>query len=492
MSSPTSWTRTVLIAIALVTGCITNVDVGQSELTNYPERQSVLGSFFGSARTAFADLNTDGYDDLVVWTHGAQAWWGNDGGLEEPPSVYVYYGSAAGLPRTLGPDDADVSLSARDGEWISTIVVQDIDEDGAADLVVHAPITSSGDHNRYPAFPGRYLPEGEGSVYVVSGGTTWTSGTLEAMGHRTATYRTGEDVVLRTPYPHVDLDGVAGAEFLTRSYYESGVADQIFVRSLETGEVRATLSASSPYGTLQPRAIYDYDGDGHDDVVALYGRAEVADEFHPEQWQEFGLAIFLGPIDGDRVEGDENTISTQLVRVPPSVFDHVYGGYVREGDVRVAVGLFTPDDDRLDMLMVSDSGQGYVIKGNDAVADTFPPRAAGVEGTFWTSAGELESVQHVPAASGAPIDRLLLVTTHEVAIVSPRLGGTAEYPRAEPVVHASIDLTDQPAAHWWRYTVGGASFGDIDGDGKLDVALGTGRQPDQEDTRVHVLYGFGG
>ncbi|XP_020637215.3 phosphatidylinositol-glycan-specific phospholipase D [Pogona vitticeps] len=89
-----------------------------------------------------ADLNQDGYDDLVVGAPGYSQL-----GRIQTGRVYIVYGNQSGLPRgDLDLDqEADEILegSKISGRFGSAIAVLDFNEDGVLDLVVGAPSVGS-------------------------------------------------------------------------------------------------------------------------------------------------------------------------------------------------------------------------------------------------------------------------------------------------------------------------------------------------------------
>jgi len=102
---------------------------------------------------ASGDINGDGVDDLVV---GAPL--GDPGGLLNAGETYIFYGPLG--PGTIDPADADVTIYGVDPKSQSgrNLAISDVNDDGAADLIVGALTTDPGD--------GR---PGAGEIYIVFG-----------------------------------------------------------------------------------------------------------------------------------------------------------------------------------------------------------------------------------------------------------------------------------------------------------------------------------
>ena len=85
------------------------------------------GDFAGSA-VAFADVNGDGYDDVVV---------GAEGEADSAGAVYVVLGSAAGIGTiNLSAADAKLTGEVADDEAGSAVAAGDVNGDGYADIIV--------------------------------------------------------------------------------------------------------------------------------------------------------------------------------------------------------------------------------------------------------------------------------------------------------------------------------------------------------------------
>jgi hypothetical protein len=137
--------------------------------TVLPPSASSAPLFFADTLAAAGDLNGDGFPDLAV----------NEWGPEiEPGRVYVYLGSADGLPM-----DPTVTLTSPDGGSFGTEVVfaGDLNADGFSEIAVSAPAAASS--------AGRVF------LYFGAGGSTFATTPTVTLNRATATQtRLGESL----------------------------------------------------------------------------------------------------------------------------------------------------------------------------------------------------------------------------------------------------------------------------------------------------------
>ena len=122
---------------------------GQTGVLLWTFTSEAAGDSFGVSVSGAGDVNNDGYDDLIVGAYG------NDAGGDDAGRAYVYSGQNGALLRTF------TGAAAGDHFGVSVSGAGDVNNDGYADLIVGAQYNSAGGTNA-------------GRAYVYSG----RSGTL--------------------------------------------------------------------------------------------------------------------------------------------------------------------------------------------------------------------------------------------------------------------------------------------------------------------------
>ena len=198
-------------------------------------------AYFGNSVAGAGDLNSDGYDDIIVGAPNETA--------DYCGRVAVYYGSATGL--TMPSVAPDWAVENQCGSFGYSIASGDVNGDGYGDIIVGAPSYSSGQ-------------TGEGAIFIYTGGpggmpgtTTWATQSNQigaGMGVvGTAADVNGDgfdDIIAGAPY----FDNGQIDEGQTRVYLgASGCVDPPDVTLNFTGLVCRldpvmTLTAGSPAG----------------------------------------------------------------------------------------------------------------------------------------------------------------------------------------------------------------------------------------------------
>jgi len=486
MSSRTNITLFGLLWTALLPACVDDAVVGTSGQINVALPQATLGEFAADSSTAIADVDGDGFGDLVVWTNAVlplpeDLVYDSDG---PRIGVYVFLGGEARFPAQLDQADADVRLTLQENEFVARVAGQDLDGDGKAELLVHVAVEST---DNFPSVPTSRNGEA-GSLYVLRGAAL-TPGVhaLESIAEATPAYAYGREYVVHAPYAYRDLDGVAGAEFLTEPYRltPTGVAS-INVRDVATGETRARLLAPE-LEYLDVRGVLDHDGDGSSDVAVTYVRLreELSDASPTDRasWGEVGIGIFYGPLTGDITLGDEGTQRFFI----PLLFLARHESFVLGGAARTVVGDACGDETDdvvlpLEVPFCLVGGSREVVQSEALTRLHLGPPTFIESPLSWLMIARLEGQERSRLFS---MGRDAFATSRAM-FSAPGSGGMLE---AGLLNRAELQ-SGEPGTPLFTHL--GGAMGDLDGDGLLDVALGSQARGLQQGSFVHVVYGFGG
>jgi hypothetical protein len=196
---------------------------------------------FGNAAASGGDVNGDGFDDMVV---GAPFY---DDGASGQGRVFLYPGSALGPPTTAAWTGIPVSASARYGE--SVAIARDVNGDGYDEVLIGAPGISSAElFYGSPSGPG-VSPAWSVSTSGFFGAAVASAGDVNGDGYG--------DFMVGAP------NASNGQSFEGRLYLFLGSPtgpSSTPHRTLESNVVGASFGHSLA-------AAGDIDGDGYDDIL---------------------------------------------------------------------------------------------------------------------------------------------------------------------------------------------------------------------------------
>ncbi|MBK7153419.1 MAG: hypothetical protein IPL19_02720 [Sandaracinaceae bacterium] len=498
MSSRTNITLFGLLCSGLIQGCVDDAVVGTSGQITIDLPQTTLGAFAYDSSTAIADVNNDGTGDLIVWTNASQPFdfEFENGEVTLPPvGVFVFFGGEGHFEGQLGPADADLTLTIPEAKFVGRVAAQDLDGDGIVDLIVHLVAEPS---RHFWPMPVRSSvgPHGvDTGVYVVKGGSLPTGvHPLTAVAQHTPAYGFTSEYMVHSPHEFQDLDGVPGQEFLTEPYCLVDVGNTVIhVRDLETGETRARLLA--PEDTyLDVRGVLDHDGDGASDVAVLWTQTDGRNPNSVWSWNSLSIAIFYGPFEGDITVGDEGTMSVYLLGA--AFFHTDMESLGPDGAARTVIGDFCGD--ATEDLLLTTAGSDVAPSTRRGVYCVPGGSRDAQEALIAQRHGELRLDLQYPrwtvAARPAGADRtqLFVMGIDAFAFITPELGVIAGDLTMEEEVVNRAGLSYAMPQDSPLFTSLGGAMGDLDGDGVLDVALGTKARELESESLVHVIYGFGG
>lgn len=249
---------------------------GPSNTPDWSFHGDQVDAHLGEALAA-ADIDGDGYSDLVIGAYGHSSPESGEG------RVYVFHGSATGLPAAPDWSDEVDQGGAQFGKCVAS--AGDIDNDGYDDILIAAPYFDNGQTNE-----GRvYLYRGSATGLLTTSAWTFESNQAHAaLGYRgTASAgdinRDGFDDVLVGAYRYDHDQTDEGRAYLFTGSSTGLQASPAW--SADGNQAFAEFGASL-------RSAGDINGDGYDDVVIG------APQYHNGQNLEGRAYAFYGSTTG--------------------------------------------------------------------------------------------------------------------------------------------------------------------------------------------------
>ncbi len=436
-------------------GCADTV-AGSSALLKTDRPQSLFGAFDDRVYPITADLDGDGLGDLVIGetrSSSGEVTYHLDGTVDQlvytspPAQLWVFYGKPGGFGIHISPSEADAVFTLRVGDRVEALSAADFDGDGADELVVRAP-------SSYPFDPP------PGSVYVLAGGPRHEgSAELQSIAHRTSVPLDARHGSWPGEGPH-ELDGQPGLEFVAHaSDAPGGDVSSVAIYGLHDGGLRARLLPREGEH-IRALGVLDLDADGSNDIVCTYWVPAADDMGVVDE----GVGVFYGPFGGDRTLGEPGTEATSATG---NLYRALVGNYVGDehddilligGDQMVAL----PGGSR-----IPSADLGAALVRLDALAAFL--RQPREYGPWFVSR---------PDANGDGRDEVLAFLARDLVLLT----AAGEVLDQLELVHAD----DSAVGAYY-----GSNVADLDGDGTLDLALGTFGDISRQGL-VHVVYGFGG
>lgn len=238
---------------------VADIDLALADVTTYFDGTSDY-SFFGFATASNADVNGDGYNDILVSAFGENNSTGN---------IYLFLGNE-NITSDVSADTADVTFIGEnegDSAGISVALIQDLNSDGYDEILIGAFGNDDAGNNA-------------GKVYLVYG-QEFTSGTTINLSSANVTFTgiNANDYLGNNVASAGDVDGDKKGDFLLSafgfdSYITGSEAGKVYLFS--GSSVSETTTLADAYQTfigenttdaagIKAGTVGDFNGDGVDD-----------------------------------------------------------------------------------------------------------------------------------------------------------------------------------------------------------------------------------
>ena len=210
------------------------------------------GDYFGYSVSGAGDVNSDGYDDVII---GANFYTSDS--IPTAGAVYIHHGSSSGVP--LSPSTTLTGDSAYRELGFSVSGAGDVNGDGYDDVILGSNLA--------------YILHGSPSGVSSSGRTTLTGGAASdgfgwsASGAGDVNGDGYDDVIIGAPYYDSAYSGDAGAAYIHQGYTDED-GDGVYLGGdsstpQDCDDADATVGSSTQY--------VDSDGDGFGSAATVMG-----------------------------------------------------------------------------------------------------------------------------------------------------------------------------------------------------------------------------
>jgi hypothetical protein len=403
------------------------------------------GAYFGYSVSTAGDVNGDGYADIIVGGHTY------DNGQAEEGRVWVYHGSATGLP--AGPNWTGESNQAGASLGVSVSTAGDVNGDGYDDIIVAASNYDNGEPN-------------EGAAFVWHGSATGlgASGT-PANADWTGEGNQAEAFFGRSVSTAGDINGDGCADVIVGAYgYDNGQTDEgavfVYYGSRTTGlsdspDWTAESNQESSWFGRCVSAAGDVNGDGYADVIvgaAYYDNSET---------NEGAAFVYYGSAAGPSA-GHNWKIESNQAGATFGISVSTAGDVNGDGFADVIIGAYAYDNGQID------EGAAFVYYGSATGLPDSPDwmgecnQAGAHLGISVSTAGDVNGDGYADIIVGA--SWYSNGQTEEGAAFV--WYGSATGLSASP---DWSDESDNASAHFGRAV---STAGDVNGDGYSDVVIG--------------------